>query len=211
MWRKLGRGITFIFAAVGFFTVIVIATPVTEYLARPLRLGPELRKAEAIVVLGGGAFRDDVPSLSSLARAVYGYTLYHAGYAPRLLLSSGRVQPESGWEALAMKRLLEGIGALPTVLETEDHSTRTHSNATETARILLPQGVKRILLVSHPSHMWRAERTFEKVGFTVYPAPIPWDRWSEDWTELSVERVVLLYRVLYEYGALLLYWWRGWL
>jgi len=211
MWRKLGRGITFIFAAVGLLSVIVVTTPVAEYLARPLRLEPELRPAEAIVVLGGGAFRDDVPSLSSLARAVYGYTLYHAGYAPRLLLSSGRVQPESGWEALAMKRLLESIGAPPTVLETEDHSTRTYSNATETARILLPQGVKRILLVSHPSHMWRAKLTFEKAGFTVYPAPIPWDRLHEKWGRVHMGRMVLLYQVFYEYGGIGLYWWRGWL
>ncbi len=211
MWRKLGRGITFIFAAVGLLSVIVVTTPVAEYLARPLRLEPELRPAEAIVVLGGGVFGDDVPSLSSLARAVYGYTLYHARYAPRLLLSGGRAVAGSSREALAMKRLLEGVGAQPSGLQTEDRSTRTYSNATESARILQPQGVKRILLVSDPNHMLRAKLTFEKAGFTVYPAPIPWDRLSEKWSLLSVGRVGLLHRVLYEYGGIVLYWWRGWL
>jgi len=211
MWRKLGRNVTFVFAAVGLLSVIVVTTPVAEYLARPLRLEPDLRSAEAIVVLGRGAFGDDAPSLASLARAVYGYTLYHARYAPRLLLSGGRAVAESGREALAMKRLLEGVGAQPSGLQTEDRSTRTYSNATESARILQPQGVKRVLLVTHPNHMWRAKRTFEKAGFAVYPAPIPWDRLPEEWGVLHIHRIVLFYNVFYEYGGIVLYWWRGWL
>ncbi len=110
-----------------------------------------------------------------------------------------------------MKKLLEDIGAPAKTLETEDRSTRTYSNSTESARILKPQGVTRILLVSHPNHMRRAKWTFEKAGFTVYPAPIPWDRLPGKGENFNMGRIGLIRSVLHEYGGLVLYWWRGWL
>ncbi|MFQ5849069.1 MAG: YdcF family protein [Candidatus Binatia bacterium] len=197
-----------VFAVLGGLVMVVVTTPLTEYLAQPLRLKAQLRPAQAIVVLGGGAFKDNLPSPSSVARAVHGFSLLRAGYAPRILLSGGRVTPELGQEGLAMKKLLEDIGAKDRLLKTENRSTRTYSSAQESARILQPQGVNRILLVSHPNHMLRAKWTFERAGFTVYPAPIPWDRLPQ---KFSIGRICLFRNVLNEYGGLVLYWWRGWL
>lgn len=211
MFSKLRVCITRILAAAGLVFLLVVTTPMADYLAKPLRVEAQLRSAEAIVVLAGGAYRDDAPSTASLARAVYGLTLLRAGHAPRLLLSGGRARPDSGMEALAMKKLLEGIGASAKVLETEERSTRTYSNAIECAQILQPQGATHILLVTHPNHMLRAKMTFEKAGFTVYPVPIPWDRLPSDRAVPRISRITLLDNVLYEYGGLLLYWWRGWL
>lgn len=211
MLHRLRRWFISILAALGFVFLLVVATPVADYLAQPLRLEAQLRSAEAIVVLGGGAYRDRAPSMASLARAVYGLTLLRAGYAPRLLLAGGRAEPDAGIEALAMKKLLEGIGASAKLLETEERSTRTYSNAIEGARILQAQGATHILLVTHPNHTLRAKLTFEKAGFTVYPAPIPWDRLPSKREMPRISRIGLLYNVLYEYGGLVLYWWRGWL
>ncbi|MBI2347263.1 MAG: YdcF family protein [Deltaproteobacteria bacterium] len=59
--------------------------------------------------------------------------------------------------------------------------------------------------------MLRAKLTFEKAGFTVYPAPIPWERLSAGNFELRFGRIPLLHNIVYEYGGLVLYWWRGWL
>lgn len=211
MFFKLRLWTTRILATLGLIVLVVVATPVADYLAQPLRLEAQLRTAKAIVVLGGGAYRNDVPSMASLARAVYGLSLLRAGYAPRLLLAGGRARPDAGMEALAMKNLLEGIGASAKILETEGRSSRTYSNAVECARILQPQGAMRILLVTHPAHMLRAKLTFEKAGFTVYPAPIPWDRLPTVRAMPRIGRIALLYDDLYEYGGLVLYWWRGWL
>ena len=211
MFRQLRVWVVRILATLGVVVLLVVTTPVADYLAQPLRIEGQLRSAEAIVVLGGGAYRDGVPSMGSLARAVYGLTLLRAGYAPRLLLAGGRARPDAGLEALAMKKLLEGIGASAKVLETEERSTRTYSNAAESARILRPQGATHILLVTHPTHMLRAKLAFERAGFTVYPAPIPWERLPNVRAKPSMGRIGLLYTVLYEYGGLVLYWWRGWL
>lgn len=212
MFKKIGRWIYGLCAAIGLFTVIVVTTPIAEYLAQPLRVEEQLRSAEAVVVLGAGASKAGLPSVLSLVRAVYGFSLLRAGYAPRLILAGGQPSPEFGWEGLAMKKLLEDIGASPKILETEDRSTRTYSSARESARILQARGATHILLVTHPNHMLRARWTFEKAGFTVYPAPIPWDRLPLlKPARPSISRIGLLYNVLYKYAALVLYWWRGWL
>jgi len=174
MFKRMVRWIKATFTVLGMLVVIIVATPLSEYLSQPLRLEGPPRRAQAIVVLGGGASKDGYASIPSLARAVYGFSLFRAGYAPRILLSGGRATPKDGPESLAMKKLLQDIGAQSSLLETEDRSTRTYSNAQESARILQPQGATRILLVSHPNHMLRAMWTFEKAGFTVHPAPIPW-------------------------------------
>lgn len=60
-------------------------------------------------------------------------------------------------------------------------------------------------------HMLRAKLAFEKAGFTVYPASIPWDRLPTGSATPRLGRIGLLYNVFYEYGGLILYWWRGWL
>lgn len=211
MVKKIGRWIKNLFAVIGLLTVIVVTTPIAEYLAQPLRLDARLQPAQAIVVLGGGASKDGLPSISSLVRAVYGFSLFRAKYAPRILLAGGRVRPGTGYEAAAMKKLLQDIGASPEVLETEDRSTRTYTNAKESARILHTKGATRILLVTHPNHMLRAKWTFEKAGFIVYPAPVPWDRLPVKRIKPNFGRIGLLYNVFYEYGGFALYWWRGWL
>ena len=211
MIRSIWRWTQHLLVLTGLGIWLVVATPVADYLAQPLRLAAELKPAQAIIVLGGGAYADDVPSASSMARAVYGFTLLRKGYAPRLVLAGGRARPHTGMEGPAMKKLLEEIGAASKQLETEERSTRTYSNAAESAQILHPQRVKRILLVTHPNHMLRAELTFEKAGFIVYPAPVPWERLSARNFELRFGRIPLLQNIVYEYGGLVLYWWRGWL
>lgn len=211
MFKRIFRWTKTAFALLGLFVVIVVTTPLPEFLAQPLRLKAQLRPTQAIVVLGGGAFKDGPPSISSIARAIYGFSLLRKGYAPRILLSGGRATPDYGYEGLAMKKLLQDIGAKGKLLLTEDRSTRTYSSAHESARILQAQGATRILLVSHPNHMLRAKWTFERAGFTVHPAPIPWDRLPKREFSIGLARIGILQSVLHEYGGLALYWWRGWL
>jgi uncharacterized SAM-binding protein YcdF (DUF218 family) len=55
----------------------------------------------------------------------------------------------------------------------ENTSDDTQENAENAARILqphAPQGVRRIVLVTHAYHMQRARRWFELQGFEVQPA-----------------------------------------
>lgn len=53
----------------------------------------------------------------------------------------------------------------------EGKSENTRQNADYSAEILLPQGVRRIALVTHAFHMPRSVPAFEAAGFEVVPAP----------------------------------------
>ncbi|MNT55386.1 hypothetical protein D3C72_1926190 [compost metagenome] len=59
-----------------------------------------------------------------------------------------------------------------TVRWQEGRSRTTWENAQFSAEVLLPQGVKRVVLVTHAWHMPRAVWSFRKAGFEVVPAPV---------------------------------------
>jgi uncharacterized SAM-binding protein YcdF (DUF218 family) len=134
------------------------------------------QQAEVIVVLGAGrergdpAWGDDVPSLLGSERVRYAARLARASGLP-LLTSGGLHYGAPPSEAAIMARSLEEDFALP-VRWQEPQSLTTWENAEQTAQLLLPQGIKRIVLVTQAAHMLRARWCFERAGFTVLMAPV---------------------------------------
>ncbi|MGE0488838.1 MAG: YdcF family protein [Vulcanimicrobiota bacterium] len=131
--------------------------------------------AQAIVVLGGGRshfhgeFPDSVqPAAASMARVSYAAYLRELTGLP-VLVSGGGDPALEYTEAYGMARLLHRLGVDEVWLETA--STNTWDNAEQTARILLPRGIRRLLVVTDPVHAGRARRCFESHGFEVTMAP----------------------------------------
>ena len=58
MVKRIGRSIYGLFAALGLFSVVVVTRPLVEYIVQGLRVEAQLKPAEAIVALGGGAYQD---------------------------------------------------------------------------------------------------------------------------------------------------------
>jgi uncharacterized SAM-binding protein YcdF (DUF218 family) len=69
-----------------------------------------------------------------------------------------------------MKRALEQEFNVE-VRWSEERSRDTQSNAAESASILLPAGIKRVILVAHGFDMPRASAEFASAGLQVTPAP----------------------------------------
>lgn len=180
-----------------------------------------LPTADAIVVLGGGITAGPptgpYPDLGAAAdRVWHAARLYHAGKAPRLILSGGRLawQGERLSEADAMRRFLTDLGVPAATLLSEDRSRSTRENALYSAELLQVHGFQRVLLVTSALHMPRALATFRAAGVDALPAPTDFEvlpepfhplRWLPDAQALADST-----RALKESLGLWVYRWRGW-
>jgi uncharacterized SAM-binding protein YcdF (DUF218 family) len=165
---RRGRALRVIGAAAILALLTAAFTPLpnagAQWLAVPARLEP----ADAIVVLAASAYPDGTLSPSSLHRAVHGIALRRRDLAPLLVLSGSPPSPGSD-EAAARRTLARQMGVPPEGLVTVTGPTTTREEAVQIRALL--GGRRTILLVTSSAHMPRARRAFERVGFTVFPAP----------------------------------------
>lgn len=132
--------------------------------------------AQAIVLLGAGRYFN-APEYGS--DTIAGYALERTRYAAHLARSTGLPVLTSGGtpegmgitESSLMKSILEQEFHTP-VRWVEDKSNNTADEARECWKILAPQGITHIALVTHAWHMPRAKQVFIQAGFTVMPAPM---------------------------------------
>jgi len=164
------------------FGVATITPAVVGLLLAPLEPASALRmedagQAQAIVILGGGRMYDapeyggDTVNRMTLERLRYGARLARATGLP--VLVSGGAPGGRTPEGRLMKTVLEEEFAVP-VRWAEENSLDTHENARNSAAILKPEGIERIVLVTHAAHMRRAQKEFEAYGLATVAAPTSW-------------------------------------
>lgn len=131
--------------------------------------------AQAIVILSAG-LHFDTPEYggatvdeTTLERIRYGARLHRLTGLP-ILVSGGRPPGARLTLAKAMADSLAADFGIPGVLM-EDRSLDTFENAAFSARILMDADMRKVLLVTHASHMDRAARAFSAAGIEVVPAP----------------------------------------
>ncbi|BCX70683.1 YdcF family protein [Pseudomonas izuensis] len=134
------------------------------------------QRADAIVVLGSGrergdlAWGEDQPTGVGLERQRYAARLAKASGLP-ILTSGGLHYGTPPTEAKLMADSLHDDFGV-TVRWQEGRSRTTWENAQLSAEVLLPAGIKRVVLVTQAWHMPRAVWSFRKAGFEVVPAPM---------------------------------------
>jgi uncharacterized SAM-binding protein YcdF (DUF218 family) len=127
--------------------------------------------AEAVVILGGGGQRTYAPEYGGpaakpilLERLEYGAFVAHRTALP-VLVSGFHV------EARAMRASLErSFDIEPRWID--DQSYDTFENARNSAALLKSAGVRRIILVTSATHLWRASQEFTAAGLEVVPGPV---------------------------------------
>ena len=166
--------------SLGLFLVVVLSLPAVGYaLVRTLEVEPasaaDLKRAQAIVVLGGGRYRDapeyggDTVKEETLVRLRYAAKLHRDTNLP-ILVTGGKPDGGDISEASTMSRVLIDEFTVP-VRWAEDASNNTRENAIRSAFILKRDGIQRVALVTHSWHMRRAMESFAEQGLTVIPAP----------------------------------------
>ena len=162
---------------VAFFLASVF-TPGPSVLGYWTSVLPGVGPADAIVVLGsGGPTPPGILDGPSLRKALYGIRLYRRGLAPLLVFSGGADDGDQRGEVSLRVELARelGVPAEAIVAETSrragDEPT-THGEAVHVQKMVAGRGIRTVLLVTDSQHMRRARRLFERVGFSVLPAPI---------------------------------------
>lgn len=186
-------------------TLIVLATGLLWFFSTPvvslflhqsLQTIPALswdhlpEDGQAIVVLGSGSYcrapeyqGSDSITATGLERLRYAARLHRKTGKP-ILVTGGKLSNATP-EAIFMKEALEQDFQVP-VRWTEEESHDTWENAHLSYAVLQPQGVTRVYLVTHASHMGRSVRAFEQAGFQVIPAPTHFaTRCQDSWTPLT--------------------------
>jgi uncharacterized SAM-binding protein YcdF (DUF218 family) len=149
-----------------------MATRLCESLERhyPAQEASAYSKADAIVILGGGALTQSVLAAGAddpygpATRIGFGLQLFRNARADLVLVSGGD-------QAEPMARGLRRQGLPVDAMQVESTSTNTHENAAFSAVILKREKRLRILLVTSGFHMPRAAAAFSKQGLEVIPAP----------------------------------------
>lgn len=153
----------------------VVANAITRTLEPPPAAIDEVKRAQAIVILGGGR---NLASPEWGGETVNDYTLRRARYGARLAretglpvyVSGGRPAGGESAEGALMRGLVASEMGVP-VKWVEAVSETTREQAQMAARDLRSQQINRVALVTDAVHMPRARRAFELEGLVVIPAP----------------------------------------
>jgi uncharacterized SAM-binding protein YcdF (DUF218 family) len=143
------------------------------------------RDAQAIVVLASSFYAPNpprprsVPGWGMYLRCRHAAWLYREGWRMPVVASGGRQGDRVMADIMRDALIAEGVPRENIWLEGESDSTR--ENAAFSAKLLLPRGIRRIVLVTEAYHMRRAERDFRKEGFEVDPAPCAYRSAEFDW------------------------------
>jgi uncharacterized SAM-binding protein YcdF (DUF218 family) len=126
--------------------------------------------AQAIVILGGGGQRAFAPEYGGPAADPY--LLERLSYGAYIARKTGLPILVTGFriEASAMRdTLLRNFDM--SARWVDDQAYDTFENARNSVRLLKADGVNRIVLVTHATHMWRSVHEFTAAGIEVVPAP----------------------------------------
>ena len=140
--------------------------------------------ADAALVLGNRAYRRGAPNPCLTGRVDTAVALAQARLVPRLVMSGGIDREDGRIESQVMEVHARAVGyAGPLLRESVSNSTR--ENLAMSAVVLRETGVRRVIIVSEPYHLWRVERLARASGFAhefeVQYAAAPtacWQRWG---------------------------------
>ena len=186
---------------IAFLLQLTLSLPITaELIFTGLQTHPPLTRqqppsdrAQAIVVLGAGRYRNapeygsDTASLRTLGRLRYAAKLARETGLP-VIPSGGNPGGKGLTEAGIANVILRQDYGIP-ALHTEEQSRNTWENARQISRLMQTLEISRVILVTDAAHMPRALYAFQRHGVTPIPAPINFE-YLEERERPFYERVI---------------------
>lgn len=112
------------------------------------------RETGAIVVLGAAQY-NGTPSPALRSRLEHALDLYEQGLAPTIVVTGGRQEGDRFTEATSGYNYLRNRGVPDGAILKEVKGASTYESMAAVARILGPEGITEVVLVSSPAHAKR--------------------------------------------------------
>lgn len=188
--------------------LMLFNTPFIWFLAEPLKISQAPQKASAIVVFGGGVGETGSPGKSTIERARYAAQLYNAGFAKRIIFSSGYFYIFNDAENMRLIALSMGVAQKDIILE--ERANSAYENVVFSKQILDRNKWDSILLVSSPYNMRRASLVFKRHGgdTKVIYTPVKASQFYDRRHGIRLEQIRAL---LHEYLGIVYYWFKGYI
>ncbi len=208
LYRRHRRRVTAAVVAVVASYTLVFQTNLPWFMAEPLLMSEAPRQADTIVVFAGGVGESGQAGGGYQERVREAVELYQAGYAPRMIFSSG--YEFAFREAEVMRSLAVSQGVPDSAIVLETRASSTYENVVFVYELLEEHELNTILLVSSPYHMRRALLTWEAQAPDVEVISTP-VRDSQFYNHVRGASLEQLQGLWHEYAAISWYWWKGWL
>jgi len=172
--RPVGSGRPVLRSALLLLTGVAIGgAALLGYMA--LRIGAqgdldERRPADAIVVLGAAQF-NGTPSAVFEARLQHAVDLYHAGVAPYLVVTGGKLPGDRTTEAATARRWAIAHGVPAKAILSENRGRSTLESLENVAAIFRDRHLSSAVFVSDETHMLRVLRIATDLGIGAWGSP----------------------------------------
>jgi uncharacterized SAM-binding protein YcdF (DUF218 family) len=128
------------------------------------------RPVDAIVVLGAAQYNGR-PSPVLRARLDHALGLYRDGVAPLVVVTGGVGRGDTTSEAMVGERYLRAHGVPEGAAAAAGEERTTETSMTAAAAWLRPRGIRRVLLVSDPFHMFRLRLEARRTSLEAFTSP----------------------------------------
>lgn len=187
---------------------ILSLTPLAYYYGAPLREASHPQPSDVIVLLSHGQIDGQWLTPEGAQRTWAALELYKSGFAPAII-SSGRSHGLDQAELQAKWLMLAGVPGQAIIVERQ--SLRTYQSAIEVVKILQAHGWHSAVIVTSELDVPRVRGVFRKLGYSnlsfqqvpEFGPPTGMLYYLSGWRAV--------YHASYEYAALALYKWKGWI
>jgi uncharacterized SAM-binding protein YcdF (DUF218 family) len=128
------------------------------------------RPVDAIVVLGAAQYNGR-PSPVLRARLNHALDLYREGHAPRIIVTGGVGRGDTTSEATVGRQFLVRHGVPTEAVVVQAQGRSTQASMTAVAEWLDQEGLRRVILVSDPFHMFRLRLEARRTDLEAYTSP----------------------------------------
>jgi uncharacterized SAM-binding protein YcdF (DUF218 family)/glycosyltransferase involved in cell wall biosynthesis len=185
---------------------ILFYTPIVWFAGHQLAVRHDPRVADAIVLFSGDGESSYI-NQSYQRRTVDAIRYFKSGYAPLIVLSSGKAQTFSEVEIIRLLLINRGVPK-DAIQILEKYPRSTFENVALVKDILTERGVKSILFITAPYHsrraLWVWRRAMPEL-LVLAPAVVDTPKASPQWSA-NVDQIKV---ICYEYIAIAYYWWKG--